>query len=190
MAETQSTLFNLRRRRHRAMCGRRLCVSGLWIVGAFLLLAIVCVVSVPSRLILEFAPVKETPNSPPRIPKVDTEVSETPASAFESCHFPSSTLPTLQSDFYRTIIDNNLFRPFGWTPARPVEPYRLIGTILPRSANTPPQAILQSTAGNKTYIVTLGSNLDADTQVVDIQSKQVTLSTQGQQRTLMLPPFR
>ena len=42
------------------------------------------------------------------------------------------------SDFYRTIIENNLFRPLGWTPPRPVEPYRLIGTILPIDANTPP----------------------------------------------------
>ena len=89
--------------------------------------------------------------------------------------------------YYRTIIDNNLFRPLGWTPPRPIEPYRLIGTILPRSENTPLQAIIESTTGHQTYIVTLGSNLDADTQVVDIQSKQVTLSTQGQQRTLMLP---
>ena len=30
--------------------------------------------------------------------------------------------------YYRTIIDNNLFCPLGWTPPRPVEPYRLIGT--------------------------------------------------------------
>ncbi|RKU21583.1 hypothetical protein C6499_21525 [Candidatus Poribacteria bacterium] len=88
--------------------------------------------------------------------------------------------------FKRTIIDNNLFRPLGWTPPRPTESYRLIGTILPRSANTPPKAILQTTAGHQTYIVTLGSNIDANTQVVGIQSKQVTLSTQGQQRTLML----
>ena len=174
MSETQSTLFN-----------RRAC--GLLITGAFILLAIVCVVSVPSRPIPELSPVTETPNSPSRIPKVNTKISETPASALESVHFQSATLPTLQSDFYRTIIDNNLFRPLGWQPPRPLEPYRLIGTILPRNENTPPRAIFQSTATNTTHIITLGSNLDADTQVVDIQSKQVTLSTQGQQRTLMLP---
>lgn len=32
--------------------------------------------------------------------------------------------PRHQSEFYRTIIDNNLFRPLGWTPPRPKEPYR------------------------------------------------------------------
>ncbi|MYB93936.1 hypothetical protein F4054_12430 [Candidatus Poribacteria bacterium] len=58
--------------------------------------------------------------------------------------------------YYRTIIDNNLFRSLGWTPPRPKEPYRLMGTILPRSANTPPRAILQTTTGNTTHIMTTG----------------------------------
>lgn len=89
--------------------------------------------------------------------------------------------------FKRTIIDNNLFRPLGWTPPRRVEPYRLIGTLLPRSANTPPQAILQSTIGEKIYIVSLGEPLDASTEVVSIDSKSVRLSTNGKQRTLHLP---
>ena len=89
--------------------------------------------------------------------------------------------------FLRTIIDNNLFRPLGWRPPRPREPYRLIGTILPRDENTPPRAIFQTIAGNKTYIVTIGENLDTHTEVVDIQSKQVTLATDGKQRTLKLP---
>ena len=89
--------------------------------------------------------------------------------------------------YYRTIIDNNIFRPLGWTPPRPQEPYRLLGTILPRDANTPPQAILQSTAGQKTYIVSTGEKLDASTEVVSIEGKQVTLSTNGEQHTLYLP---
>ena len=89
--------------------------------------------------------------------------------------------------YYRTIIGNNIFRPLGWTPPRPVEPYRLIGTILPRDANTPPQAILETTAGQKTYIVTIGDKIETHTEVVDIQPKQVTLSTDGKQRTLKLP---
>ena len=88
--------------------------------------------------------------------------------------------------YYRTIISNNLFRPLGWTPPHPTEPYRLIGTILPRDANMPPQAILESIAGNKTYIVSTGEKLDASTKVVSIQGKAVTLSTNGEQRTLRL----
>lgn len=88
--------------------------------------------------------------------------------------------------YYRTIIDNNIFRPLGWTPPRPVEPYRLIGTKLATDANTPPYAILQTTTGNTTYIVSLGETLDASTEVVSIAAKQVTLSTNGQPRTLRL----
>lgn len=94
--------------------------------------------------------------------------------------------PFQQSDFYRTIIDNNLFRPLGWRPPRPREPYRLIGTLLPTDANIPKQAILQRTPAGSTYTVTVGETLDNDTKVVDISSKQVTLSTAGVQRSLKL----
>lgn len=88
--------------------------------------------------------------------------------------------------FKRTIIDNNLFRPLGWTPPRPKEPYRLLGTIHPTDAHTPKTAILQSTAGHQIYIVSTGDNLDASTEVVSIEGKAVVLSTEGQQRTLRL----
>lgn len=88
------------------------------------------------------------------------------------------------SDFYRTIIDNNLFRPIGWRPPRPREPYRLIGTIIPTDGITDARAILQTTRGNTTYTVTQGDTLDVDTTVIDIQAKQITLEKAGQQRTL------
>ena len=92
------------------------------------------------------------------------------------------------SDFYRTIIDNNLFRPLGWRPPRPREPYRLLGTLIPKDGKTGAQAILQTTHGNTTYTVTRGDTLDADTTVIDIQAKQVTLEKAGQQRTLKFNP--
>ena len=99
---------------------------------------------------------------------------------------PDTLLDFQNSNFYRTIIDNNLFRPLGWQPTPPRSPYRLIGTKLVRDADSPPQAILQSTTGHQTYIVTLGERLAADTEVVDIQPKQVTLSTNGRTWTLKL----
>ena len=162
MSDRQRTLFNRR-------------VSGLWIAGAFVLLLIVVVVRILS-------------SSPP-IPEPVTVDTWFPAARFQR---PASVPPRRVSDwradqFYRTIIDNNLFRPLGWTPPRRVEPYRLIGTILPRSANTPPKAIIESTAGQKTYIVSIGEPLDASTEVVSIESKSVRLSTNGEQRTLHLP---
>ena len=88
--------------------------------------------------------------------------------------------------YYRPILDNNLFRPLGWRPAVPVEPYRLIGTVLPRSASTPPQAILQTTAGKQTHIVPLGDSLDSETAVVSISGKSVVLESGGERRTLHL----
>ena len=91
-----------------------------------------------------------------------------------------------KTDFYRTIVDNNLFRPLGWRPPRPREPYRLLGTLIPTDANTPKQAILQRTTSERIATVSIGEALDSDTTVTDIQSKQVTLETNGKQRTLHL----
>lgn len=88
--------------------------------------------------------------------------------------------------YYQTIIDNNIFRPLGWTPPHPVESYRLIGTILPTDTHIPPKAILQSTTGNTTHIVTRGDRVDTDPHIVDIQPKQIKLSTNGKTRTLHL----
>ena len=97
--------------------------------------------------------------------------------------------PSFESDpFYRTIIDNNLFRPLGWRPPPPQEPYRLLGTRIPADGNpTEPQAIIQFTAGNhQIQIVTIGDNLGKDTTVTAIHPKSVTLKKNGQQRHLHL----
>lgn len=91
-----------------------------------------------------------------------------------------------ETEFYRTIIDNNLFRPLGWRPERPKEPFRLIGTRIPTDGRTSPQAIIQDANGSKTYIVTTGDTLNKDTTITDIQIKQVTLEKSGRQRTLKL----
>ncbi|MYC76691.1 hypothetical protein F4X10_13080 [Candidatus Poribacteria bacterium] len=100
---------------------------------------------------------------------------------------PQETLRDFQSSaFYLTIVDNNLFRPLGWRPPRPREPYRLLGTILPTDANTPKQVILQKIPVGRIYTVTIGDTLDADTTVTDIQPKQVTLENAGVLRTLKL----
>ncbi len=145
--------------------------GGLSMAGAFLLLLIVVMVR-----FLASAPVRPDPSAIyERTSPSHRRVRQTPPAVFDS------------ETYYRTIIENNLFRPLGWTPPRPVEPYRLLGTLLPRRANAPPKAIIQSTTGNQTYIVSTGETLDASTEVVSIEGKQVTLSTNGEQRTLHLP---
>jgi len=144
-------------------------VSRLWIAGALLLQAIVIVVRVPSPSPPILEPVRvETQTEPRRVQRTPPRVLDAEA-------------------YYQTIIDNNLFRPLGWTPPRPIEPYRLIGTVLARDENTPAEAIIQTTTGNKTYIVTTGEQIDASTRLVSIESKSVRLSTNGKQRTLRLP---
>ena len=93
-----------------------------------------------------------------------------------------------KSEFYHTIVGNNLFRPLGWRPPRPRESYRLLGTMIPTDEKTGTRAILQTTRGNITRTVTVGDIIDKHTTVIDIQAKQVTLEKAGQQRTLKLNP--
>ena len=101
--------------------------------------------------------------------------------------FPRNGLKTFQkSEFRRTIVDNTLFRPLGWTPPRPRDRYRLLGTRTPTDGKSEAQAILQKTPVGRTYTVTIGETLDTDTTLVDIQPKQVTLETSGVQRKLTL----
>ncbi|MXZ00197.1 hypothetical protein F4Y93_05940 [Candidatus Poribacteria bacterium] len=88
--------------------------------------------------------------------------------------------------FNRTIIENNLFRPLGWTPPRRVEPYRLVGTILPRSANRSATAIIETTAGSARHIVSVGDALDGSTVVISIASKSVVVESGGVRRSLVL----
>ena len=162
MPETQSTLFN-----------RRACY--LSIAGAFLFLSSVGVVR-----FLASTPVFFRDPEPVKVRTAETELRRV----------NRNTPPVfdVSETYYQTIIDNNIFRPLGWTPPRPTEPYRLIGTLLPRSEpHTLPRAILQSTTGQKIYVVSIGEKIDASTEVVSIQGKQVVLSTNGQQRTLHLP---
>ena len=91
-----------------------------------------------------------------------------------------------ENEFYRTIIDNNLFRPLGWRHPRPKPIYRLSGTVIPTDGNKPRYAIIQTTTKNKTYIVTTGETLDTNITVTDIQPRMVILDKAGQQITLKL----
>lgn len=91
-----------------------------------------------------------------------------------------------ENEFYRTIIDNNLFRPLGWTRPRPKPIYRLSGTVIPTDGNKPRYAIVQTTRKNKTHIVTIGEKLDTNITVTDIEPRIVILDKAGQQITLKL----
>ena len=126
--------------------------------------------------------------APKRKPeKRDAERWTTAPPGLQSQNPSPDTLTDFQSSgFYRMIIDNNIFRPLGWRPPRKREPYRLLGTLLPTTANTPKQAILQVNTSKQTHIVKIGDKLDADTTVIDIHPKAVQLEKDGHPRTLKL----
>ena len=113
-------------------------------------------------------------------------ISTATVSTLEVTDRSTAGAPQVPRDFYRTIIDNNIFRPLGWSSPRPKETYRLIGTLIPCDGKSKAQAILQKNPAGKTYTVTIGDQLDADIIVIDIQTKQVILEKAGQRRTLTL----
>ena len=84
--------------------------------------------------------------------------------------------------FYKVIIDNNLFRPLGWTPPKDEPAYTLIGTAV-GAEGTVSQATLLEKRSNRYHFVTIGTKL-GDMTVKDIQAKQVTLDNAGKPITL------
>lgn len=148
-------------------------------------LTIACGVCVILVLPLLFASTQHRPFTPPdEILRGNTPHRRIKPPPFT--HDRDTQTPFQETEFYRTIVDNNLFRPLGWRPARPKEDFRLIGTRIPTDGKTAPQAILQAMPENKTYIVTTGDTLAKDTIVTDVQSKRVTLEKAGRRRTLKL----
>ena len=84
--------------------------------------------------------------------------------------------------FYKVIIDNNLFRPLGWTPPNNEPAYSLIGTAVGADGAVA-QATLLEKRSNQYHFVTIGTKL-GDITVKDIQAKQVILDNAGKPMTL------
>ena len=84
--------------------------------------------------------------------------------------------------FYKVIIDNNLFRPLGWTPPKDEPAYSLIGTAVGADGAVS-QATLLEKRSNRYHFVTIGTKL-GDMTVKDIQAKQVILDNAGKPITL------
>ena len=84
--------------------------------------------------------------------------------------------------FYKVIIDNNLFRPLGWTPPNNEPAYSLVGTAV-HPDGVIAQATLLEKRSNRYHFVTIGEKL-GDMTVKDIQAKQVILEKGGEPITL------
>ena len=84
--------------------------------------------------------------------------------------------------FYKTIIDNNLFRPLGWTPPNNEPSYSLVSTAVD-SNGAISQATLLEKRSNRYHFVTIGTKV-GDMTVKDIQDSRVTLDKAGETITL------
>ena len=84
--------------------------------------------------------------------------------------------------FYKVIIDNDLFRPLGWTPPNNEPAYSLVGTAV-GTGGVIAQATLLEKRSNRYHFVTIGEKL-GDVTVKDIQAKQVILEKNGKPITL------
>ena len=91
--------------------------------------------------------------------------------------------------FYRTILENNLFAPLGSVLITDApNDYQLLATLIPRdtTAAKKREAIIRKTAENTTHRFTLGEKLDAQTTLIDIQPKYITLERNGERRILRI----
>ena len=111
-----------------------------------------------------------------------SHVSAEGSQAAEQNHLAESVAAQEQSwresAFYRTIVENNIFRPLGWTPPKPMPVYRLLGTVI-STDGTNVQAILQEIASERLHFLRVGDSV-GDATVTEILSKEVKLNKAGQ----------
>ena len=80
-------------------------------------------------------------------------------------------------EYYKVIVDNNLFRPLGWRPPNNKPRYTLIATWISSNGVTAKALILEQRS-NKTYYVSIGEKVGEAT-VEGIKSNQVSLDLSG-----------
>ena len=88
-------------------------------------------------------------------------------------------------EFYQLIIDNNLFRPLGWTPpVKDTGALELIGTVITEQRR---QAVLKEKTSDLVHFVNVGETLN-DYTLVQVHPKHVVLEKEGQHLTRHLNP--
>ena len=93
-----------------------------------------------------------------------------------------NTEPNGNADFYRVIVENNLFRPLGWRKPDREPQYTLIATLIESEGNKA-RAFLMDRKSNQSYYVAIGEKV-GDAIVKDIKSNQVTLYKVGNTMTI------
>ncbi len=86
------------------------------------------------------------------------------------------------TDYYRVIVDNNIFRPLGWRPPKSEPEYTFIGTSTSADGSKVEGYILERRS-NKFYTAVIGDKI-GDAVVTDIKQKQILLDKDGEVITL------
>ena len=86
-------------------------------------------------------------------------------------------------DYYRTIVDNNIFRPLGWRPPNKEPEYKFIGTSVNDKNSAKLEAYVKERRSGKSYFVTIGDKV-GDTVVKEISEKEIILDKDGENITL------
>ena len=85
-------------------------------------------------------------------------------------------------DFYRVIVENNLFRSLGWRRPKRDPEYALIGTWI-ESNGAIAKALVMERRSNELYYVSVGEKVGEAT-VETIEGNQISLNVSGKVQTL------
>ena len=86
------------------------------------------------------------------------------------------------ADFYRVIVENNLFRPLGWQRPNREPQYTLIGTMI-ESGGKSAKAFMKEQRSDEYYSVSVGEKV-GDATVEKIETNEVTLNRAGKMMTI------
>ena len=96
----------------------------------------------------------------------------------------------INTDFYQTIINNNIFAPLGTvlnpTP-KPGAHLSLVATFL-REAPAVSTALIENRTTGRQHTIAVGESI-GDFQLIEIAAKNVTLSHNGEEVRLALSPI-
>ena len=96
----------------------------------------------------------------------------------------------MNTDFYQTIIDNNLFAPLGTElNPKPVmgANLTLLATFL-REVPAVSTVLIENRTTGRQHVIAVGESID-DFQLIEVAEKNVTLSHNGEEVRLALSPI-
>jgi hypothetical protein len=92
------------------------------------------------------------------------------------------------SDLYRVVVENNLFRPLGWQRPNREPQYTLMATFIASKGNSA-KALVMEQRSHQSYYVSVGGKVGGAT-VEKIKSNEVTLNQAGKMMTIRAEPIQ